>query len=62
MKDFEVLPRGSTEEIRLSRELMKVMNQTAESYGKGIFPSNVIIWFDALNAHHVKQIESEQYD
>lgn len=62
MKDFEVLPRGSMREIKLCRSLMEALNQNATSYGKGILPSNVIIWFDALNEHYAQQLESEKYD
>lgn len=62
MNDFEVLPRGSMEEIRLCRGLMEALNQNANSYGKGIMPYNVIFWFDALNEHYAQQLESEKYD
>lgn len=60
MSDFETHPRGTTEEIKLSRELMEQIAQTIESVGKGVFPANVIQAYNRLYGHHIKMLQSEQ--
>jgi hypothetical protein len=62
MRDFETLPHGSIKELELSRNLIRVMQQTVKSYGKGIFPRDVITCYDALIEHHANHLERESYD
>lgn len=62
MKDFEACPRGTFEEIRLSRELVREMEQVMESYGKGIFPINVTQAYNRLYGHHIKMMQKEDYE
>ena len=59
MSDFEVHERGTATEIRLSRELIKEMEEIMRSYGRGIFPANVLTVYDKLVAHHSLQLASE---
>lgn len=59
MKDFEVHPRGTTEEIRLSRALANEIEQTLQQWGE-VVPSNVRLAYDRLFAHYMKQIQDEE--
>jgi hypothetical protein len=52
MSDFEVHERGTATELRLSRELIHEMDEVMRSYGRGIFPANVLTAYDKLVAHH----------
>ena len=56
MKDFEVHPIGTAEEIRLSRLLANEITQISEQYG-GVVPHNVILAYNKLLDHYMKQIE-----
>ena len=58
MSDFEVLPIGSTEEIKLSRELSREIEEVTQQYGS-FFPQNVMNAFLKLKEHYAWQIESE---
>lgn len=62
MNDFETVPRGTINELELSRDLVAKIIQNIESYGRGIFPSDVLRSFDTLCKHYEKQLESEQYE
>ena len=59
MKDFEVHPRGTAEEIKLSRALAKEIEQITHQYG-GVVPHNVMLAYNRLLAHYTKQIEYEE--
>lgn len=58
--DFEVHPRGTADEIRLSRELMKAMQTEMESYGAGLFPVPVQQAYNRLYGQYIRQIQSEE--
>jgi hypothetical protein len=58
MSDFEVLPIGSTQEIKLSRDLAREIDQVTEQFGK-VVPQNVMSAFLKLKEHYAWQIESE---
>lgn len=62
MSDFETVPRGTIKELELARDLVAIIIQNIESYGRGIFPANVLNSFDNLCKHYEKQLESEQYE
>lgn len=62
MNDFETVPRGTIRELELARDLISKMIQNIESYGRGIFPVDVLRSFDNLCNHYEKQLESEQYE
>lgn len=54
--DFEVLPRGTTTEITLSRELARVIEDIMHQYGPGIVPESVRRAYEKLHTHYVRQI------
>lgn len=62
MSKFESCPAGTFEEIRLSRELVREMEQMIEQYGKGIFPISVLQAYNRLYGHHIKMIQKENYE
>jgi hypothetical protein len=59
MKDFEVHPIGTAEEIRLSRVLANEIEQITHQYG-GVVPHNVILAYNKLYEHYMKQIQNEE--
>jgi hypothetical protein len=58
-KDFEVHPIGTTEEIRLSRQLSSAIEQITYQYGNGIVPESVFRAYKQLNDYYAVQIERE---
>jgi hypothetical protein len=58
-KDFEVHPIGTTEEIRLSRQLSSAIEQITYQYGNGIVPESVFRTYKQLNDYYAVQIERE---
>ena len=58
MKDFEVHPRGTAEEIKLSRDLAREIEQITHQYGN-VIPENVLNAFYKLKEYYVLQIETE---
>ena len=61
MKDFEVHPVGTTDEMRLSRSLAVAMTQLIDQYGEGIIPIALLRPYKDLVNHHNKCIEVEKY-
>ena len=61
MKDFETHSRGTTEEIRLSRNLSAAIHQMIEQYGEGIIPISLLRPYKDLVQHYNKYIETEKY-
>ena len=59
MKDFEVHARGTTEEIRLSRELTQAIQQLIEQYGEGIIPHSIRMPYNRLLGQYMRQIQME---
>lgn len=59
MRDFEVHPRGTAEEIRLSRALANEIEQSLQQWGE-VVPSNVRLAYNRLFAHYMKQIQEEE--
>lgn len=59
MKDFEVHARGTTEEIRLSRELTQAIQQLIEQYGEGIIPNSIRTPYNRLLGQYMRQIQME---
>ena len=60
INDFETHPRGTIEELRLSRELAAEIQQTVEQYGQ-VIPNNVMQAYNRLYGHYIKQQQSEEY-
>ena len=58
-KDFEVHPIGTTEEIRLSRQLSSAIEQITHQYGAGIVPNSVFKAYKELTDYYAVQIERE---
>jgi len=58
--DFEVHPRGTGEELRLSRELSSEIQKSLDWLGERL-PINVRQAHNRLYAHYIKQIELEKY-
>lgn len=56
MSDFEVHPIGTTEEIKLSRELSRQIEAIVHDYGK-VIPHNVYNAYIKLKDFYAKQIE-----
>ena len=59
MSDFETMPRGSIMEVKLSRELVREMEQIMQQHGRGIFPANVLAAYDKLSTHYALCLMSE---
>ena len=59
MKDFEVHPIGTFNEIKYSRELANAIEQITEQYGKGIVPNSVLNAYLKLKQHYAIQVETE---
>jgi hypothetical protein len=59
MEDFEVHPRGTFTEVKLSRELVHAIEQVTQQYGTGIIPTSVLTAYMELRNHYAIQIESE---
>lgn len=58
MADFETHPRGTAEEIRLSRELAREIERLSEQF-RGVVPRSVWAKFKKLNKHYQRQMETE---
>jgi hypothetical protein len=58
MSDFEACPRGTYEEVRLSRALATAIENELQQYGNTM-PISVITAYNKLYAHYMKQIEME---
>jgi len=58
--DFEVHPRGTGEELRLSRELSNEIQKSLDWLGETL-PINVRQAYNRLYGHHIKQQQSEEY-
>ena len=61
MDNFETHPRGTSEELRLSRELANEMKIIQDQFGKNIFYITVKNKLNALLKHYEKQLEAEKY-
>ena len=59
MKDYEVHPIGTFNEIKYSRELANAIEQITEQYGKGIVPNSVLNAYLKLKQHYAIQVETE---
>lgn len=59
MTDFETHPRGTAEEIRLSRALANEIEQSLQQWGE-VLPSNVRLAYDRLFACYMMQIQNEE--
>ena len=59
MTDFETHPRGTAEEIRLSRALANEIEQSLQQWGE-VLPSNVRLAYDRLFACYMRQIQNEE--
>ena len=57
MKDYEVHPIGTFNEIKYSRELANAIEQITKQYGKGIVPNSVFNAYCKLKAHYNVQLE-----
>lgn len=58
MNDFEVHPIGTAQEIKLSRDLAREIEQITHQYGN-VIPENVLNAFYKLKEYYVLQIETE---
>lgn len=58
--DFETHPRGTIEELRLSRELASEIQQSLDQFGE-VIPNNVRQAYNRLYGHYIKQKQSEEY-
>ena len=57
--DFETHPRGTTAELKASRELAQEIKLTIEQYSPGIFPQNVLQAYNRLYGQYIKQMQQE---
>lgn len=60
MTDFETHPRGTADEIILSRKLSAVIEDMRLQWGNDILPIDVCRANDVLIEHYMKQMEREQ--
>jgi hypothetical protein len=58
MSDFEVHPIGTAQEIKLSRDLAREIEQVTRQYGN-VVPEDVLNAFYKLKEYYALQIESE---
>jgi hypothetical protein len=58
MEDFEAHPRGTAEEIKLSRALAREIDQIM--YHGTVLPDNVVMAYNRLYAWYQKQKEVEK--
>lgn len=58
MNDFEVHPRGTANEIALSRKLVQELTDLIETYQPGILPVNVLRSYNSLIEHYNTQMEN----
>jgi len=58
MNDFEVHKIGTTEELRLSRDLSKEIEHVLHQFGE-VLPSNVRLAYNRLYAYYAKQLQTE---
>ena len=55
VNDFETHPKGTAEEIRLSRELARAIDQSIKQYGI-VVPQSVIKPYNCLLEHYQKEM------
>lgn len=58
--DFEVHDRGTAEELRRSRELVRAIEQLIIQYGEGIVPRTILEKYKPLRQLHADFIASEE--
>lgn len=58
MSDFETCPRGTYEELRLSRKLASAIEEELQQYGNTM-PVSVITAYHRLYEFYMKQMEWE---
>jgi hypothetical protein len=56
--DFETHPRGTAEEIRLSRNLARAIEDITEQYGS-LIPQSVMTQYSLLLEHYKYHIEND---
>ena len=54
--DFETHPIGTAEEIKLSRDLARAVDQIIKQYGL-VVPNSVVAPYNRLLEHYQKQME-----
>ena len=59
MKDFEVHPILTNEEIKASRELALAIKQITEQFGDGIVPHSVFLAYSKLIEVYKRQMGGE---
>ncbi len=52
MPDFETHPIGTQQEVVLSRELSKAIEQLIVQYGEGIIPHSISIPYNKLKSYY----------
>jgi hypothetical protein len=57
--DFETHPRGTTAELKASRELAQEIKLTIEQYSPGIIPHNILQAYNRLYGQYIKQMQQE---
>jgi hypothetical protein len=56
LNDFETHPVGTREEIRLSRDLARAIDQVIKQYGI-VVPQSVIVPYNKLLEHYKKEMD-----
>lgn len=59
MSDFEVHPRGTAEEIKLSRELSNAIQQQIDTWGERIISHDILQAYKRLYGLYIKQQQHE---
>jgi hypothetical protein len=54
--DFETHPLGTAQEIKLSRDLARAVDQVIKQYGL-VVPQSVVVPYNRLLEHYQKQME-----
>ena len=54
--DFETHPIGTAQEIKLSRDLARAVDQVIKQYGL-VVPQSVVVPYNRLLEHYQKQME-----
>lgn len=56
VNDFETHPIGTAQEIKLSRDLARAIEQVIDQYGQ-VVPRSVVVHYNRLLEHYQKQME-----
>jgi hypothetical protein len=60
MSDFEVHKRGTSAELKASRELAAAIEQAIDQWGEGIIQRDVLQAYKRLRGQYIRNLQSEE--